>query len=78
MTSESGTLSTYPVLSGSSPMALPAKAIRNKTAASTACWSAKKVSPFTLNSNLSISVSSALCVVRRHCTVHAQGDRVRL
>ena len=33
---ESGTLSTYPVLSGFSAMAFPAKAICNRTAASTA------------------------------------------
>ena len=75
--SESGTLSTYPVLSGSSPMALPAKAICNRTAASTACCSAKKVSPFTLNSNLSLSLSSDLSVVRHRCAIHAQGDKFR-
>ena len=37
LTSESGTLSTHPVLSGFSPMAFPPKAICNRSAVSTAC-----------------------------------------
>lgn len=39
VTFEFGTLSTYPVLSGSSPIGLPANAARNKIAAPTDCSS---------------------------------------